>query len=186
MSIKNQWKEKWETQPKFMLVTVLIWIIFIGLCIKAGTLLFLFGYSIFKPIVSQNLTEGVNLYELQTQHFWYYVGTLSLLLYVAYLKAMIFYLMIKVFLKINLIHPFSVEISNLISKIGATAIQIGIVIIITNSYVSWIGKRFEGDIPVGGFLGSFIEYLFMGALVLAIAQVFKRGVEIQSENELTV
>ena len=29
-------------------------------------------------------------------------------------------------------------------------------------------------------------WLFMGIILLVIAQIFKRGVEIQSENELTI
>ncbi|MCH7405050.1 DUF2975 domain-containing protein [Belliella aquatica] len=176
----------WKIQPKLMFITVVIWIIFIGLCIKAGVLMFTFTYSLFKPVVSQNLYEGLNLNTLQDNHFWYYVATLSLLILVSVLKAYIFYLMIKVFLKINLVHPFSNEITKLISKIGAVAIQTGISIIIASSYIEWVGKRFEQSIPVGGFLGSSLEYIFMGAIVYAIAQVFKRGVEIQSENELTI
>lgn len=176
----------WKTQPKFLTITIVIWIIFIGFCIKAGVLMFTFTYSLFKPVVSQNLYEGLNLNTLQNNHFWYYVATLSLIILVAFLKAYIFYLMIKVFLKINLVHPFSNEITKLISKIGAVSIQTGVTIIIATSYIEWVGKRFEQYIPVGGFLGSFMEYIFMGAIIYAIAQVFKRGVEIQSENELTI
>lgn len=176
----------WKIQPKLMFITVVIWIIFIGLCIKAGTLMFTFTYSLFKPVVSQNLYESLNLNALQENHFWYYVATLSLIILVAFLKAYIFYLMIKVFSKINLVHPFSIKITKLISKIGAISIETGISIIIATSYIEWVGKRFEQYIPVGGFLGSSLEYIFMGAIVYAIAQVFKRGVEIQSENELTI
>jgi len=176
----------WKTQPKLMFITVVIWIIFIGLCIRAGVLMFTFTYSLFNPLVSQNLYEGLNLSTLQDSHFWHYIATLSLIIIVSVLKAYIFYLMIKVFLKINLIHPFSNEITKLISKIGAVAIQTGISIILVSSYIEWVGKRFEHYIPVGGFLGSSLEYIFMGAIIYAIAQVFKRGVEIQSENELTI
>lgn len=176
----------WKIQPKLMFITVVIWIIFIGLCIKAGTLMIMFTYSLFKPVVSQNLYESLNLNTLQDNHFWYYVATLSFIILVAFLKAYIFYLMLKVFSKINLVHPFSIEITKLISKIAAVSIQTGISIIIATSYIEWVGKRFEQYISVGGFLGSSLEYIFMGAIVYAIAQVFKRGVEIQSENELTI
>jgi len=63
----NTWKEKWTQQPTLMLITIIIWSIFIGLCIQAGTLLFTFVYSFFKPIVAQNLYEGLNLYPLLQQ-----------------------------------------------------------------------------------------------------------------------
>jgi hypothetical protein len=36
------------------------------------------------------------------------------------------------------------------------------------------------------FVGGGPEFLFLGAIVFVIAQVFKKGVEIQSENELTI
>jgi hypothetical protein len=35
-------------------------------------------------------------------------------------------------------------------------------------------------------MGGGSEYLLMAAILVAISQVFKRGVELQSENELTV
>lgn len=186
MKWEKEWKEKWVTQPGLMLITIVIWSIFIGLCIKAGALLFTFVYSIFKPIVAQDLYEGLNLYGLLNQHFWNYVGVMTFLLIITGQKAYMFYLMILVFLKINLVHPFSKEISKKISEISYVAFQIGLTIIIASAYFKWLVKR-SFDVPaLGGFVGGAFEYLLMAALIYAIAQVFKRGVEIQSENELTV
>jgi hypothetical protein len=36
------------------------------------------------------------------------------------------------------------------------------------------------------YLSGAFEYFLLSVLIFAIAQVFKRGVEIQAENELTV
>lgn len=186
MKLTEQWKEKWVTQPGLMLITVVIWSIFIGLCIKAGALLFTSIYSIFKPIVAQNLFEGLNLYGLRNQEVWYYLGLISFLVAIACLKAYVFYLMIKIFLTINLTHPFSKKVSDLISEIASIAIQTGILIILTTASLKWLIKR-GFDIPsMGAYTGGAFEYLLLGALIYAIAKVFKRGVEIQSENELTV
>ena len=79
----NTWKEKWAKQPTLMLITVIIWSIFIGLCIQAGTLLFTFVYSFFKPTVALDLYEGLNLYPLFLQEVWYYGGIVTLILCVA-------------------------------------------------------------------------------------------------------
>jgi hypothetical protein len=186
MKWEKEWKEKWVTQPGLMLITIVIWSIFIGLCIKAGALLFTFVYSLFKPIVAQDLFEGLNLYGLLNQHFWNYVGVMTFLLIITGQKAYMFYLMILVFLKINLVHPFSKEVSKKISEISFVAFQIGLTIIIASVYFKWLEKR-SFDIPaLGGYIGGAFEYLLMAALIYAIAQIFKRGVEIQSENELTV
>jgi hypothetical protein len=186
MKWEKEWKEKWVTQPGLMLITIVIWSIFIGLCIKAGALLLTFVYSLFKPIVAQDLFEGLNLYGLLTQHFWNYVGVMTFLLIITGQKAYMFYLMILVFLKINLVHPFSKEISKKISEISYVSFQIGLTIIIASAYFKWLVKR-SFDIPaLGEYIGGAFEYLLMAALIYAIAQIFKRGVEIQSENELTV
>lgn len=185
-SIKTQWKEKWVNQPALMLITVVIWSIFIGLCIQAGAMLFTFVYSLFNPVVAQNLYEGLNLSALREQNIWYYGAVLSIVLYIAGQKAYLFYLMIRVFLRINLVHPFSREVSKLISSISYMAFQIGVAIILASGVFKWMAKRgFELD-KVQGLVGGGFEFLLMAALLIAIGIVYKRGVEIQSENELTI
>ncbi|MFM7629587.1 MAG: DUF2975 domain-containing protein [Algoriphagus sp.] len=185
-STPTTWKEKWTQQPTLMLITVIIWSIFIGLCVQAGTLLFTFSYSFFNPIVAQDLYEGLNLYALLQQEVWFYGGIVTLILSIAILKAQLFFTMIRIFLKIDLIHPFSEKISKLISKLSYIAFEIGIFILITNSYKSWLIKRGFDVTSVQAFLSGTFEYFLLSALIFAIAQVFKRGVEIQAENELTV
>ncbi|WP_084123521.1 DUF2975 domain-containing protein [Aquiflexum balticum] len=181
-----EWKKKWVTQPGLMLITIVIWSIFIGLCIQAGAILFTLIYSLFNPIVAQNLYEGLNLSALMEQDIRHYIGLLSLIVAITGLKAYIFYLMIRIFLKINLTHPFSKEVSKLISKIGQVTVEIALFIIFTNAYVKWLSKR-EFDLPaMGEYMGGAFEYFLMGIIIYAISKVFKRGLEIQSENELTV
>lgn len=185
-ALKSQWKEKWVNQPSLMLITVVIWSIFIGLCIQAGALLFTFVYSLFNPVVSQNLYEGLNLSALREQNIWYYGGVLSIVLFIAGQKAYLFFLMIRIFLKINLIQPFSREVSKLISSISYVALEIGAGIIIASGIFKWMQVRgYELD-RVPQILGGGFEFLLMAALLVAIGMVFKRGVEIQDENELTV
>ena len=182
----NTWKEKWTQQPSLMLITVIIWSIFIGLCIQAGTLLFTFGYSFFKPTVAQDLYEGLNLYPLFLDEVWFYVGIVTLILSIAILKAQLFYTMIRIFLKIDLVHPFSKEIAKLISTLSYIAFEIGFSIAMARGCASWLIKRsFELE-GLQSYLSGAFEYFLLSALIFAIAQVFKRGVEIQAENELTV
>jgi hypothetical protein len=182
----NTWKEKWAQQPTLMLITVIIWSIFIGLCIQAGTLLFTFAYSFSKPTVAQDLYEGLNLYPLYLKDVWFYGGIVTLILCVAILKAQLFYTMIRVFLKIDLIHPFSKEIAKLITTLSYIAFEIGFFLAMARGCASWLIKRsFELE-GLQSYLSGAFEYFLLSALIFAIAQVFKRGVEIQAENELTV
>jgi len=182
----HTWKEKWAKQPSLMLITVIIWSIFIGLCIQAGTLLFTFVYSFFKPTVAQDLYEGLNLYPLFLEEVWYYGGIVTLILSIAVLKAQLFYTMIRIFLKIDLIHPFNKEIAKLISTLSYTAFEIGVFLLITRGFADWLIKRsFELE-GLQSYLSGAFEYFLLSALIFAIAQVYKRGIEIQAENELTV
>jgi uncharacterized protein YhhL (DUF1145 family) len=185
-TLKSQWKEKWVNQPSLMLITVVIWSIFIGLCIQAGALLFTFIYSFFNPVVAENLYEGLNLSALREQNIWYYGGILSIVLFIAGQKAYLFFLMIRIFLKINLVHPFSREVSKLISAISYAAFQIGVAIILASGVFKGMGKRGYDLDGVPQLVGNGFEFLLMAALLIAIGMVFKRGVEIQDENELTV
>lgn len=185
-NFKSQWKEKWLNQPALMLITIVIWSIFIGLCIQAGALLFTFIYSLFKPIVAQDLFEGLNLSSLMEENRWYYIGVMSVLVYILGQKAYLFYLMIRIFLKINLVHPFSREISKLITSISYLAFQIGVAIILSSGWFKWLEIRgFDLDKVTGMVSGGF-EFMLMAALLIAIGIVYKRGVELQSENELTI
>jgi hypothetical protein len=181
-----EWKKKWETQPGLMLITIVIWSIFVGLCIQTGAVLFNFIYSLFNPIVAQDLYQGLNLSALLEQNIWYYFSALSLILVISGLKAFIFFLMIRIFLKINMMHPFSKDVYQLISNIGQVTIQIAFLIIISNAYFKWLIKRGYELSTLGNFTGGAFEYFLMGMIIYAISKVFKRGLEIQAENELTV
>lgn len=184
--ITSTWKEKWTQQPTLMLITIIIWSIFIGLCIEAGALLFTFFYSFVKPGVAQDLYEGINLYSLLRQNSWFYVGLVALILSISILKAQLFYKMIRIFLKIDLIHPFSKEIAKLISTLSYITLEIGLLLLITRSFVSWLLMRGLGAEGVQSYLSGASEYFLLSALIFAVAQVFRRGVEIQKENDLTV
>ena len=181
-----EWKKKWALQPGLMLITVVIWSVFVGLCIETGAILFNTLYSLARPIAAQNLYKGLDLSGLMARDMRHYIGILSVILYMNALKAYMFYLMIRIFLKINLIHPFSKPVSNLIAQISQITMQIAIVIIFTDAYLKWLAKRGFELPDLGAFTGGAFEYILMGVIIYALSKVFKRGLEIQSENELTI
>lgn len=186
MNWKKEWTKKWETQPVLMLLTIVIWSIFIGLCIKGGSLLFTSVYSLFSPSVAKDLYKGLDLSVFREWHTGYYIVAVSLLIGISASKAYIFFLVIRVFLKIDLVHPFSKEVSILISNIGKVTVQVGVLTIIAASYFVWLSSKTFHSPLTSGFLSGSAEYLIMGAVIYAIAMVFKRGVEIQADNDLTV
>ena len=182
----TSWKEKWSHQPILMLITVIIWSIFIGLCIQAGTLIFTFIYSLIQPIISKDLYEGLNLFSLQTHSKWQYIALVTLLISISILKAQLFYTMIRIFIKIDLIHPFSKGIAKLISKLSYIAFTLGVTQLLCSTLVKRLDPEAFQIMGIDNHLSGSFEYFLLSALIFAIAQVFKRGVEIQAENELTV
>ena len=84
---------------------------------------------------------------------------------------------------LNIQESFSRRVAMALEEIGIQLLGICIVSVIAQQSVAWIAK--DSGINVGK-LHAINEYLFIAGIVYIISQVFKRGIEIQEENELTV
>ena len=172
-----------KTKQILELLKILSWVIFIGLCIKAGAIIISFAVSLFiNTEAAKDLYLGLNLSQLNDYSNLYYICIVSFIITIALLKAYLFYLVIKIFKTINFHNPFNVVVGNLISKISYYAVVIAIIAIIANSYSDRLVKK---GINFNVTWGS-SEFLFMAGLLYIIAVIFKRGIEIQQENELTI
>lgn len=85
-----------------------------------------------------------------------------------------------------MVHPFSTEVSLLISRISYLALEIAIVTAVGNNYCIRLVRRGADLLNLHEYLGGAGEILFLGGIIFIIAQIFKTGIEIQSENELTI
>jgi Protein of unknown function (DUF2975) len=165
---------------------IVAWIIFVGLSIEAGGLLVNFIVSIYKPEFVKNLYQKLDLSELYNHSQWVYFGIYSFILFIAVLKAHLFYIVIRLLHKLDLEKPFSHFVSEKISQISYYTLSIGI--------ISYIAREVSRNMQHHGFdidkLNQFWAdsqaFILMAAVVYVIATIFKRGIEIQSENELTV
>lgn len=161
---------------------VISWIAFIGFSIQAGAMLVSLFICLKNPEAAENFYGGINLLELRnegTYLFLIYAGNHVL---VAFFKAYVWYLVIGLMSKFSLKNPFSMEVIGKLEKISMALFVTWITLILGNmedNYLHYTMQRRFGS-PVGG------EFLFMAGLVFVISQIFKRGVEIQSENELTI
>lgn len=178
---------KSKTTQTLLIIHIIAWIIFIGLCIKTGAILCsVFVSFIINPEGAKNLYLGLDLSALYHFDIGHYIGMVSFIIVIAFLKAYIFYLVIRIFLKINLVNPFSKEISLLISGIGDTALGMGILTLLANSYYRWLEKKGMALPDLGSYLDGAGEFLMLGGIIFIIAQVYKKGIEIQTENDLTI
>lgn len=173
------------TTTSFTLKTmnIIFWVIFIGLCIKTGAILISFFVSLFvSPEGAKDLYLGLNFFDLFIYSKLHYVFIVSFMILLTGLKAYIAYLVVKIFLKFNFSNPFNARVISLISKIGYVALGTGILAILASAYSGWL---IEKGIPISLEWGG-AEILFFAGVIYIIAQVFKKGTALQTENDLTV
>ncbi|MVM40013.1 DUF2975 domain-containing protein [Spirosoma sp. HMF3257] len=171
-----------NTRQILSVMQIITWIAYIGLCIKTGAILISFGVSFVNPEAAKNLYKGLNLDSLRQANVTYYVSLVSFMVIILMMKAHVFYLVTKILSKITLANPFKMEVAKILEQISYVLLGTWIVGMLSNAYTSWLLKR-TGEVFESG---STDDFLFMAGLVFIISQVFKRGVEIQTENELTV
>ena len=88
----------------------------------------------------------------------------------------------KVISKIEMKSPFTKEVSRRLEFISYALFTISLIALLGNIYINILSHI---PINVQGKLHA-KEFLFTAGLVFIISQIFKHGVELQSENELTV
>lgn len=173
-----------KTNIILKVMNVIFWILFIGLCIKTGAILVSFFVSIFvNPEGAKDLYLGLNLFDVYNSDFNSYVGVVSFIVVLTAMKAYIAYLAVKLFLKFDLKFPFNENVAALISNISYYALSIGVVALIASEYCDGLVKK---GAEISHIDWGAQEFLFFAGIIYILALVFKKGVEIQNENELTI
>lgn len=178
------------TKQVLKVLYVFSWIIFIGLCVEAGGILFnaIFTFAI-NPLAAHQFWEGLDLSGLFKFDKGYFLTETVLMSIVAVMKAILFYLIVKILhdKKLNLMQPFNIEMKRFISNMTWLALGIGLFSQWGARYTKWLASKeiTMPDIQSLQFDGADV-WLFMGIILFVIAQIFKRGLEIQTENDLTI
>lgn len=170
----------------FIFVKTVAWIIFVALCIEAGGLIVNFIFSVFKPEFVKNLYNTLDLTEIYKESKLVFFGVFSFVLFISILKAILFYVVVMLTQKMDLTKPFSNYVSNQILKISNYTLSIGV--------ISFVAKKVSNSLVIYDFsLDSLNEFwvdsqafILMGLVIHVIAIIFKKGIELQSENDLTV
>ena len=157
------------------------WLVFIGLLIKAGTILFSYFVSIGNEQAAKNLFDGLDLSTYRDYSFTQYTLIVSYKVALFSIEAYIAFLVTKLLSGLNLEKPFSVSVQLLMQKISYSILYLWILAIVHNTHVQFIGKRYE--FPIELFSSDFI---FLAGIIFIFAQIVKRGIEMQQENDLTV
>jgi hypothetical protein len=165
---------------------IVAWVIFVGLSIEAGALIVNFVFSLFKPEIVHNLYQKLDLSQMYNLNKWVFFGVYGFILFIAILKASLFYVVIQLLIKLDLLKPFSTYVADKIKKISYYTLSIGL--------ISYMAQQTTKNLPHYGFdidiLNQFWAdsqaWILMAAVIYVIATIFSRGVEIQNENDLTV
>ncbi|MGN6616484.1 MAG: DUF2975 domain-containing protein [Ilyomonas sp.] len=165
---------------------IVAWLIFVGLSIEAGGLIVNFFFSLYKPEFIQNLYQKLDLTEIYRDSRITFFGIYSFILTISILKACLFYIVIRLMHTMNLSKPFDTYVARQISLISYYTLSIGLL-----SYIArQTAKKLEHYGYVMDHLNQFWAdsqaFILMGAVIYIIATIFKKGVEIQDENDLTV
>lgn len=165
---------------------IVAWVIFVGLCIEAGGLIVNFVFSIYKPEFVQNLYQKLDLSEMYNRSKWAFFGMYSFILVIALLKAYLFYIVVMLMHKIDLSKPFNSFVSEQITKISYCTFSIGILSYIARQTAKNLQRHDYAIDNLNQFWADSQAFILMAAVIYVIATIFKKGVEIQNENDLTV
>jgi ABC-type Fe3+ transport system permease subunit len=179
-----------STKQILRALLILSWIIFIGVCIEASGCIFSASYTLLiNPINAAHFWEGNDLSGLYKYDPGQFFAETLLISIATVLKAGMFYLIVKMLndKKIDLAKPFSDEVRRFILKISGLSFGIGFFTQWGVHYTEWLVKKGVSMPDTQHLhLGGPDVWFFMGVVLIVIAQIFKRGIEIQTENELTV
>ena len=165
---------------------IVAWIIFVGLCIEAGALIDNFIFSLYKPEFVQNLYQKMDLSAMYNRSRWAFFSMYSFVLVIAILKAVLFYVVIMLVSKLDMAKPFNNFTSEKISQISYFTLSVGLLSYIAQQTAKNLQHRGHEIDQLNQFWADSQAFILMAAVVYVIATIFKKGLEIQNENDLTV
>ncbi len=170
----------------FWTLYVVAWLIFVGLSIEAGGVIVNFFFSLYKPEIVPNLYQKLDLSGMYKESRAAFFGIYGFILTISILKPCLFYIVIRLMHKMNLSKPFSSFVAKQILITSYCTLSIGL--------LSYIARQLTKNVSHHGFVPDSLNqfwadsqaFILMGAVIYIIATIFKKGVDIQNENDLTV
>jgi hypothetical protein len=176
-------KTKTETilqVSKFLALTGGIWY-----AIICGGQLTTLVSSFINPVWAKHTYQvDLDIYGIRDHSVAYFVFAMSLVIVVSAFKSLIWWVVFALLAKLRLQTPFSMEIEQKLERVAYLLLGVWIVSsIFWKIYIYYLVRDTGVQLPPH-FNGD--EYLFLAGIMYIISQVFKRGIEIQEENQLTV
>src|SRR6478609_2655017 len=176
---------KTRTEKILVVLKILAFMGAVGYSIDCGGQLTNFVASFINPEWAKR-TYHVNLeiFSIREKSISFYVYAMCLNIAVSALKATIWFVVFYLLTKLKLQTPFSMEVEKKLERIAFLSLGVWIVSgIFWKIYVYYLTQDTGIQLPANN-TGD--EYFFMAGMLYIISQIFKRGIEIQEENQLTV
>ena len=176
---------KTRTEKVLMVLRILALMGGIWYSILCGSQLLTLVASFINPDWAKRTYEvNLSIFSIRDHSTWFYVYAMCLIIAVSALKAFIWYVVFGLLSKLKLQTPFSIEVEKKLERIAYLLLGVWIVgSIFWKIYIYYLSQATGIQLPTNN-TGD--EYLFIAGIVYIISQVFKRGIEIQEENQLTV
>ncbi len=141
--------------------------------------------SFINPEWAKHTYEAdLTVFSIRAQSTAYYVFAMSLIIAATALKAFIWYVVFDLLSKLKLQTPFSMPVEKKLERLAYLLLGVWIISsFFWKIYLYYLKDATGIQLPVNN---SGDEYLFMAGMMYIISQVFKRGIEIQEENALTI
>ncbi|QIA08140.1 DUF2975 domain-containing protein [Draconibacterium halophilum] len=175
-------KELTRTQQVLAVMKFLVYLSITWYFLKMGGIVFmsLAFLAQGKPLTDLFfMQDWFNLLETNPE---YYTLIIVLVISRSLLNISIWIMVLRLLKRIQLSNPFTKEVIERLERISYLLFSIWILSISAGGFFAWLGEK-AGELNDSWDHGP---YLFMAGLVFIISQIFKRGVELQSENDLTV
>ena len=173
-----------KTEKILIVLKVLALLGGIGFSIECGSQITWLVFSLKNPQISNRFYSfRQDFYEILQYSALFFTYLMSFVIVIAALKATVWYWLFDLLLKLKLKSPFSLDVANRLERISYVLLGVWIISFTGKAYVKWLSKT-SGVHLVDAGIGD--EYLFISGVVYIISQIFKRGIEIQEENQLTV
>lgn len=179
-------KDLFKSTYLLKFLEVVAWVIFVGLCIEAGALLVNFVISLYEPELLNRLYQKLDLQDIYLQSKGAYYCSYIAILALAFMKAYLFYVVVMLMSKLDLNNPFSTFVADKITTMSHLVLSIGITSYVTQQSIERLLETNYNESMMNGIFVDPNSFIMVAAILYVISVIFKRGIELQNENDLTV
>ena len=170
-----------KTKRILKIMHVFAWIAFIGLSIKAGAIMISYFVSFGNEDAAKDLYEGMSYFVYKQNSEVHYTILVFYRILQFSIQAYIALLLIKLLSNLNIQRPFNANALRLMQRISFSLICLWAIVVTHNIHVGIL----EASTGIKATLLS-SEFIYIAGIVYVFSLLFKRGLELQYENDLTI